>query len=228
VCVNTPDILIQHRVKMALSTNSQESRSANLLHHLIRPARGGAIGVVIVFAVLLALGEKAGLMGIPAILISLSWYFKYGYILFDHVVRGLDEPPALDIAMLNPVDEQRPLWQLAILLMAVAGLLFPASVAILGLEGNPFKAVYPVALVRMIGGLGLSYVVILAVLAGVALLVGLVAKLHLWLVLELAITMFAILSIFSMLAGAVYERRHELGLDAWHSPERTEEQEAPS
>jgi len=176
-------------------------RCANLLHHLIRPARGGAIGVVIVFAVLLALGEKAGLMGIPA--------------------RGLDEPPALDIAMLNPVDEQRPLGQLAILLMVVAGLrlvaeMLPAAVWII-------LAVYPVALVRMISGLGLSYVVILVVLAGVALLVGLVAKLHLWLVLELAITMFAILSIFSTLAGAVYERRHELGLDAWHSPERTEE-----
>jgi hypothetical protein len=161
---------------VALSTNSQESRSANLLHHLIRPARGGAIDVVIVFAVLLALGEKAGLMGIPAILISLSWYFKYGYILFDHVVRGLDEPPALDIAMLNPVDEQRPLWQLAILLMVVAGLrlvaeTLPAAVWII-------LAVYPVALVRMISVLGLSYVVILAVLAGVALLIGLFAKLN--------------------------------------------------
>ena len=136
---------------MALSTNSQESRSANLLHHLIRRARGGAIGVVIVFAVLLALGEKAGLMGIPAILISLSWYLKYGYILFDHVVRGLDEPPALDIAMLNPVDEQRPLWQLAILLMVVAGLRLVAETL-------------PAA--------------VWIVLAGVALLVGLVAKLN--------------------------------------------------
>ena len=32
--------------------------------------------------------------------------------------------------------------------------------------------------------------------------------------------MFAILSIFSSLAGALYDRRHELGLDTWHSPER--------
>ena len=88
--------------------------------------------------------------------------------------------------------------------MVVAGLrlvaeTLPAAVWII-------LAVYPVALVRMISGLGLRYVVILAVLAGVALLIGLVAKLHLWLMLELAITMFAILSIFSTLAGAVYER----------------------
>jgi hypothetical protein len=37
--------------------------------------------------------------------------------------------------------------------------------------------------------------------------------------------MFAVLSLFSMLAGALYERRHELGLETWHSPERTAERE---
>ena len=71
VRVNIPDILIQHRAKMAFSTNGQTARSANLHHHLIRPARG-AIGGVIDFAALLALGGKDGLLGIPTILISLS------------------------------------------------------------------------------------------------------------------------------------------------------------
>jgi amino acid transporter len=94
---------------MALSTTTQKRRRLNLLH-LVRPARGGAIGGVIVFAVLLTLGGKPALIGIPAALISLSWFFKYAYIVFDHGVRSLDEPPALDIAMLNPVDEQRPRW----------------------------------------------------------------------------------------------------------------------
>jgi hypothetical protein len=35
--------------------------------------------------------------------------------------------------------------------------------------------------------------------------------------------MFCILSVFSVLAGALYERRHELELETYHSPERTEE-----
>jgi len=35
--------------------------------------------------------------------------------------------------------------------------------------------------------------------------------------------MFAILSIFSFLGGAIYERRHELGIETWVSPERTAE-----
>jgi hypothetical protein len=35
--------------------------------------------------------------------------------------------------------------------------------------------------------------------------------------------MFAVLSVFSFLGGALYERRHELNLETWASPERTED-----
>src|SRR6266404_4074921 len=178
---------------------------------MLRPARGGAAGVVVVFAILLSIAVKAGLLGIPLALILISWLFKYAYVLFDHVVRGVDEPPALDINMVNPLNEQRPIAQVVILaavaalvkltasalspvagtvLAALALFFFPASVAILGLEGNMLKAVYPVALVRMVAGLGVMY-------AGV----------------------------LSLLGGALYERRHELGLETWHSPERTAEKE---
>src|ERR1700676_5680952 len=136
-----------------------------IISHLLRPARGGAAGVVIVFALLLSIAAKAGLFGLPLALILTSWFFKYAYILFDHTVRGFDEPPGLDIQMLNPLDEQRPLAQVVILgliyvavkfaearlgstvatvIAAAALLLLPASVAILGLEGNILKAAYPV------------------------------------------------------------------------------------
>src|SRR5882672_2700838 len=126
-----------------------------ILSHLLRPTRGGAAGVLIVFALLLTVAAKAGLLGIPMAFILTSWFFKYAYILFDHTVRGFDEPPTLDIQMLNPLDEQRPLAQVAILgliyaavyfaqatmgptparvIAVAAALLLPASVAILGLE----------------------------------------------------------------------------------------------
>ena len=55
----------------------------NLLTHLIRPIRGGAAGVLIVFAVLLSFAPTAGLMGIPLAVILTSWFFKYAYILLD-------------------------------------------------------------------------------------------------------------------------------------------------
>jgi hypothetical protein len=215
-----------------------------LLSHLLRPARGGAAGVLIVFAGLFDIAVKAGLGGIPLALILTSWFFKYAYILFDHTVRGFDEPPTLDIGMLNPLDEQRPLAQLviagliyaavmftqhmlgstvAITIAVAAGLLLPASVAILGLEGNALKAAYPVAWVRMVMGLGPMYALVLAVICGYALLIAMLDRWELWLPLQFAIYMFCILSVFSFLGGAIYERRDHLGLETWSSPERTKE-----
>jgi hypothetical protein len=44
--------------------------------------------------------------------------------------------------------------------------------------------------------------------------------------LQLLAGQFATLSVFSVLAGALYERRHELGLEAWHAPERKQERDA--
>src|ERR1700677_2746671 len=216
----------------------------NLLHHLLRPARGGAAAVVVVFAFLLFMAAKARLVGIPLALLVTSWFFKYAYILFDHTVRGFDEPPTLDIGMLNPLDEQRPLAQLviagliyaavmfaqhmlgsavAITIAVAAGLLLPASVAILGLEGNALKAAYPVAWVRMVMGLGPMYALVLAVICGYALLIVMLDRWDMWLPLQFAIYMFCILSVFSFLGGALYERRDHLGLETWSSPERTEE-----
>lgn len=215
---------------------------ATLLPHILRPARGGAAALILVFAVLLTVALSAGFVGIPLAAILLSWFFKYAYILFDHVVRGVDAPPTLDIQMVNPLSEQRPLaqviivagvaavvtmsasrlpWAVVWLLAASATLLLPASVAVLGLEGNMLKAVYPVALARMIWGLGVTYLQVVGVIAATVLMLWVLAKFHLWLPIELAIAMFAVLSLFSMLAGALYERRHELGLETWHSPERT-------
>ncbi len=219
--------------------------TTKFLSHLLRPARGGAAGVLIVFALLLSIAAKAGLFGIPMAFILTSWFFKYAYILFDHTVHGFDEPPALDIQMLNPLDEQRPLAQLVILgliyvavnfarhtlgptpalsIAVLAALLLPASVAILGLERNIIKAANPVAWVRMVWGLGPMYALVLAIIAGYSLLIVLLARWEPWLPVQIAIfNMFCILSIFSVLGGALYERRHELGLETWASPERTED-----
>src|SRR6267378_3635100 len=101
--------------RFRIASDRVNGTQLKILSHLLRPARGGAAAVVIVFAVLLSISAKAGLLGIPLGLILTSWFFKYAYILFDHTVRGFDEPPTLDIQMLNPLDEQRPLAQVAIL-----------------------------------------------------------------------------------------------------------------
>jgi hypothetical protein len=215
---------------------------SKLFHHLIRPTRGGAAAVVVVFAFLLFIAAKAGLVGIPLALIVISWFFKYAYILFDHTVRGFDEPPTLDIQMVNPVSEQRPLGQVLILGMIgfgvyqayehlgfAAGLglalccLFclPASVAVLGLESNILKAAYPVAWFQLVRGLGWLYGAVLLVIFGYGLALDLLWKFDLWPPIEAILSLFAVLSVFSFLGGALYERRDELGIETWVSPERT-------
>lgn len=214
-----------------------------LVQHLARPARGGAAAVVVAFAFLLSIAAKARLIGIPLALLVTSWFFKYAYILFDHTVRGFDEPPTLDIQMMNPISEQRPLAQLALLgligyavyltydhfgypaavaLAMVCGFFLPASVAILGLESNILKAANPVYWFNLVRGLGLLYGAVLLVVLGYGLGLGLLGRFDLWLPIEIAIGMFAVLSVFSFLGGACYERRHELNLETWVSPERTE------
>ena len=214
------------------------------LPHLLRPTRAGAAAVIVVFSLVLTIALHGGLMGLPATFIVTSWFFKYAYILFDHTVWGYEEPPTLDIQMLNPADEQRPLAQVVILgliyaavkfaettwggsaaavLVAVAAFTFPASVAVLGLERNMLLAIYPVALARMIRGLGLVYLLVLVVIGAYLAGIGMLMKWVSFMPLELALAMFGILSIFSVLGGALYERRNELGIDTRRSPERTAE-----
>jgi hypothetical protein len=184
----------------------------NLLHHLLRPTRGGAAAVLVVFAFLLDIAAKAGLVGIPLALLVTSWFFKYAYILFDHTVRGFDEPPTLAIEMVNPVDEQRPLGQLLIvgliylgvtqtqqhlgvgaaIVLAVICLFFlPASVAILGMESNLLKAANPLGWLRLVREMGILYGAVLLVIFGYALILSLLAKFDLWMTVEIALGMFA-------------------------------------
>jgi hypothetical protein len=216
-------------------------RAAIILQHVVRPARGGAGAVVAVFSVGLWVASYAGLLGIPLLLILSSWSLKYAYILFDHTVRGFDEPPVLDIKMVNPVDEWRPLAQLAILgtigllvkwvafhsppavgtgFAVLALLVVPASVCELGLDGNPVAAVNPAALFRLIRALGTLYVLVIAVVAGYALVLDALWQWDAWRLVQTAAGMFALFSVFSLLAGAAYERRHRVGIDTWRSPEQ--------
>ena len=71
---------------------------------------------------------------------------------------------------------------------------------------------------------GPLYGVVLVIIAGYAL--GLDPMLASWscgCLLKSPSPCLRVLSVFSFLGGALYERRHELGLETWASPERTDE-----
>jgi hypothetical protein len=109
----------------------------------------------------------------------------------------------------------------AVLLAILCLLFLPASIAVLGLEGHLLKAAYPVAWARMVFGLGPFYVMVLALIFLEFLLLYALGRLDMWLSVRTAVGMFGILSVFSVLAGAIYERRDQLGIDTWVSPEQT-------
>jgi hypothetical protein len=105
--------------------------------------------VLIVFAVLLSIAAKGGVLGIPLAFIVTSWFFKYAYILFDHTVSGYDDPPTLDIQMMNPLNESRPLAQVLILCLIYAAVKFthqtlgPTAALILAAAARPYSSPPP-------------------------------------------------------------------------------------
>ncbi|HEY2590542.1 MAG TPA: hypothetical protein VGI35_03035 [Steroidobacteraceae bacterium] len=217
-----------------------------MIRYLLLPWRAAPLALVGTFTIALAFCVRARLVGIfPAILL-VSWFFKYCFVLLDAAVAGDEEPPVLSVEMLNPFDEQRPLAQ-AILIAAGGALaswlgvrlgrpalvgsaalllaVLPASVAVLGITGNPFRAAYPVALAALIRGMGRDYgwLLIATLLCGVGLYA--LAQTEVPLGLLIALGQLALLTVFALIGGAVHENRFALGVPTRTRAERRAERE---
>ena len=172
----------------------------------------------------------------------LSWLFKYAYVLLEHVANGFLEPPTVSLEMLSPV-EQRPAIQLAwciavyLLIGMLGGLAgtalgiallawLPASVAVLGLGLGAFQSVNPLALWRIVRGLGWRYAGILGLMLAAFGFVALMQMAGAWTFVTIAASQLAVLTVFCALGGALFERRLEIGHEPMHSPERRREQES--
>jgi hypothetical protein len=217
---------------------------AKFLHYLVLTARPTGLLFIAALSLGFALCLAAGWFGVPMLVILLSWLFKYAYVLLEHVAHGAREPPVLAVEMLNPATELRPWIQLAIVMLfymalrAVSGSIgtaatllieglalvaLPASIAALAVGDAYWQAVNPLALWQIMRALGLSYVAIVAVVLLYG--YGLVALANyalspVWLLDALSI--FAWLSLFSLLGGGLFEERAALGHEAIHAPERAE------
>src|SRR4030095_3760526 len=216
---------------------------SSLLVHLRRPLGPASLLLIAVVAVLLTLGWRAGWLGVPLLLIVLSWFFKYAFVVLDTAARGLGEPPVLAVEMINPLDEQRQLGLLlligifygataalepiagkpvVLLLRGIALALLPACTAVLGSSSSIVTAVNPRVLIGTIRRLGWDYVVIwlaIIVLAFAARFTSIrLANATVALPLAIACVIYGWLAVFSIIGGAIYERRHALGTEAWGSP----------
>jgi hypothetical protein len=211
------------------------------LRVLLVPFNPACLILVAIVSVLLAFFGSVGMYGMLGTLILQVWVFKYCYVLIEDLADGKPEPQVLSTDMLSPL-EIRPWVQLFIVAAAFwlcwfiggrAGLtlgvfllaLFPASVGILGFGERPWQAVNPLALFRVIRGLGPHYLVLLAamlVYAGISWAVASVSPLS---VIRHAVNLFLEISFFALIGGALYMRRRQLGYEPTNSPERREARE---
>jgi hypothetical protein len=202
--------------------------------------------LTITFTFVLLLASKAGLMGITATILLLAWFFKYCFVVLDAVVAGAEELPVLSLEMLNPIDEQRPLALAlliaaeALLTLAVARhvgqpaalmcgglfiLLLPASIAVLGMTRNAFRAIWPPALLQIIRGLGAAYAVPVVAMLACAGAVSLlrVAAAPDWLALFCVQMLFLLVAM--TIGATLFEHRALLGIETRTRAERMLERE---
>ena len=219
---------------------------AACLRYLALPLRPAPVMLIAIFSVLTAGAWAAGLLGLPLALITLSWFFKYAFVLMDHVADGVAEPPALSLDMVNPATEQRPLGLLALAVgfyfaaraigdilpgadaaLELAGvLLLPAFVAAMGATRSFFRGLNPVlaiGLVRKVPGAYLALLLVIALLwLGIpAAAIGTDIARQVPNFFLIAVLMYLWLAVFACIGGLLYEHRDELGLEPSVSPERT-------
>jgi hypothetical protein len=217
----------------------------SLLRGALRVFSAPPLALTAITTPLVAIGATGGVLGIPVLLIGVSWIWTYAFLLVEASAHGLPLP-VLALESANPWHEPRPLLSLALLAataglawwlgqrlgttaaigVAAAGLLaFPASLALLAVEGSAVRALWPPALLRVAVGVGVRYAAILGLAACYGALLALLFRTVPAIVL-LATAQLLLYSLATALGASLYARRHELGLEAWVAPERAAERDA--
>lgn len=205
------------------------------LRVLLVPFQPTILWVLAPFTVLFALCERAGWVGaFPALLLCI-WLLRYCYALLEELADGASEAPVMSIEMLSLL-KFRP-WMHVGLCAAGAWLcrelggipgsllgalllgLLPVSIAVLGQGAPAYQAINPLALVRVMRGLGSFYPMILGLIGVYVITLELLSRAGLWPVAWFGIALIMTISIFAAIGSALYARRHWLGLQPRRSPE---------
>ena len=180
-------------------------------------------------------------LSIPAIYMMLVWLTQFAFTMIDDVANGRREAATATVEMLSPFGDPR-CWvhpalaaAIAILLywapqipqlpvLVAAWLLFPASIGALAVSGSVFDALNPLAMWRVMRGLGPYYVLLLVGLLLAAALGSWVVRTDMWSVARFALCELILLESYALIGGALHLRRLEVGFEPVSSPERELEQ----
>jgi len=193
-------------------------------------------------ALALLMGTPAGLsaFGIVGTFFLLSWLNKYAFAQLEQAAHGVSDAPVASVEMLGPFGGVRPwvhpvLTGGVLLLMGVlprsgravvgvaALLLIPSSVGVLAITHRVIDAVNPLALWRVMTGLGWYYLLLAAALGGVIVSGTVVWGLPVASVFRYASLELLLLCMYTLIGGAIFVRRGELGFEPQVSPERAAE-----
>ena len=197
---------------------------------------------IVISAVLLAFLAPRGLFAILPLIMLITWLFKYGFAILEHVAHGEPGAPVFSHELLSLL-AVRP-WIQALgcaggylalqyldepassITAVLECLILPAWVGLLGIADHLYQAFNPLALWRMLRGMGLYYLMVLALIGLVCLVFVSVNYLPLWSPVRFALMEVCILASYSVIGEAIYARRLEVGFAARSSPERKLEQES--
>jgi hypothetical protein len=231
---------MSHRQEQPMTALPQQY-GHGMAHYLLLPWDATVVMLVGFLTLGLMLALTQGLLGLAIAAIVVSWFFKYCFALLDAVVAGQREPPVLSAEMISPVDEQRPLAQGLVITAALFpveltrrwfgapaaatlgvcfALALPASIAVLGLTGNPLRAISPPALFAVLRGAGRDYVWPLGAMLAVTALGLLLGSRLLPAWVAVPAIQCGFLLEFSLIGGMLFEHRLELGIETLTREER--------
>ena len=153
--------------------------------YLSLPLRLEPMLLIVIFSIGMTFAEILGVYGVLLFATLGSWFFKYGFMLLDHVIEGRRGAPVLSVEMANPF-EQRPMGLLLLLILfysitawsrpligddgvmllrALFLMLVPAMVATMSLTGEFAQALNPVAVFGTVARIPGAYIVTIAFIA---------------------------------------------------------------
>jgi hypothetical protein len=200
---------------------------------LLIPLRLAGAGTLIMLSALLALSLKAGLFGIPVVLILLTWFFKYSFEFLDGLVAGHTEAPVLSIETITgSLGEFRCLLPLILVIAAlfatgaarffvgavaaaVAGacllVCLPAVIAVQGWTGRLSYSLNPRTGLIMARTLGPDYIWALGCIVAITLICCVIpAMVPLPSMLRIMLLLYTWLALIAVIGGALHAHLAEL------------------